>query len=51
MEITDRFVETVLDDRGLLCRIITYYKDGSTNIEEMDYWEVLETLTKEQFGI
>ena len=48
MEITDRFVETVLDDRGLLCRIITCYEDGSKVAEEFDYWEVLETLTKER---
>lgn len=52
VEVTDRFIEFVLDDnRGLLCRVITYYKDGSTDTEEMDYWEVLETIMKEQFGI
>ena len=48
MEITDRFVETVLDDRGIWCRVITCYKDGSKTAEELDYWEVLETLMKER---
>lgn len=50
VEVTDRFIETVLDDRGIWCRVITCYEDGSRVAEELDYWEVLETLKKERFN-
>lgn len=50
MEVVDRFVETVLDDRGIWCRVITCYEDGSRVAEEFDYWEVLEMLMEERFS-
>ena len=46
MEITDRFVEIALDceNGGLWYRVITYYKDGTTNTDSRFIGDVKERL-------